>query len=119
MRPHDDTVRLRHMLDSAREAVDLSQGRSRDDLDADRLYNLAMIRLVEVIGEAAAGVSEVTRTAHPRIPWPEMVGVRNRLIHGYDQVDFDILWDILQLDLPPLIQQLERILGGGPPVQSP
>lgn len=118
MTHHDDTVRLRHMLDSAREAVDLSQGRNRSDLDSDRLYNLAMVRLVEVVGEAGARVSEVLRKSHPQIPWSEIVGVRNRLIHGYDQVDYDILWDILQLDLPPLIQQLEQILAGGPPPQS-
>jgi uncharacterized protein with HEPN domain len=119
MTRHDDTVRLRHMLDAAREAVDFSKGRSRKDLENDRLYHLAMVRLVEVIGEAAARVSEATRQAHPHVPWSEVVGARNRLIHGYDQVDLDILWDILALDLPPLVQQLDRILGGGPSPSSP
>jgi uncharacterized protein with HEPN domain len=98
------------MLDFAREAVALSQGRTRADLDADRLYNLAMTRLVEVIGEAAARLSAATQQAHPQIPWLQVIAVRNRLIHGYDQINPDILWDIIELDLPPLIEQLERII---------
>lgn len=112
MTQHDDSVRLRHMLDAAREAVALSRGRNRSDLDTDRLYNLAMVRLVEIIGEAAARVSKPTCAKYPKIPWSEITGVRNRLIHGYDRVDFDILWDILRLDLPELINHLEEILLG-------
>lgn len=106
---HEDDVRLRHMLDYAREAVGFSQGRDRADLDSDRLFNLAMTRLVEVIGESAAQLSEATYQAHPDIPWPQIVALRNRLIHGYDQINFDILWDIIELNFPPLIQKLERI----------
>lgn len=68
MSHHDDVVRLRHMLDYAVEAVALSQGRSRIDLDSDRLYNLAMTRLVEVQGESAARPSETLRQCHPQIP---------------------------------------------------
>jgi len=108
---HDDTVRLRHMLDYAREAVTLSHGRTRADLDSDRLFNLAMTRLVEVIGESASRLSEATRQGNPQIPWSEVIAVRNRLIHGYDQINLDILWDIIELDMRPLIDQLEQIVG--------
>jgi len=71
---------------------------------------LALTRLVEIIGEAAARVSAQTREQYPDIPWIEMIGLRNRLIHGYDAVDLDILWDILKEDLPPLIQRLRVLL---------
>ena len=111
---HDDAIRLQHMLDYAREAVALSQGRTRADLDSDRLFNLAMTRLVEVIGESAARLSEATRRGQSEIPWPQVIAVRNRLIHGYDQINFDILWDIIELDLPVLIDKLEQIV---PPIE--
>ncbi len=111
---HDDTTRLRHMLDHARRAVQLASGRPRADLDADELFGLAMTRLLEVIGEAAARVGRATRDQHPQIPWPSIAGMRNRLIHGYDQVDFNVLWDAVKYDLPALIAELEKILAGPP-----
>ena len=114
MTRHDDAARLRHMLDRSRKAVQLAQGKSRADLDADELFGLAMTRLLEVIGEAASRVGPATRDRHSGIPWLSIAGMRNRLIHGYDQVDFSILWDAVQNDLPPLIAELEKILAGLP-----
>jgi uncharacterized protein with HEPN domain len=64
------------------------------------------------VGEAAARLSAETRDHSPQIPWPDIIGLRNRLIHGYDIVDFDILWDIVNDDLPPLIAQLREVLEG-------
>ena len=110
MSRHDDRTRMRHMLAHAEEAVGMARGRSRGDLDSDRQLNLSLVRLMEVVGEAAARVSPEGRQHHPAIPWPEVAGLRNRLIHGYDQVDFDILWDIVRDDLPPLIAELRRAL---------
>lgn len=107
----DDSTRLRHMLDHAVEAVEMAAGRSRGDLDVDRMLSLAMVRLLEIVGEAAARVSEKTRLAHPVIPWSAIVGLRNRLIHGYDDVDLDILWTIIEDDLPPLVAGLRAALG--------
>jgi uncharacterized protein with HEPN domain len=69
-----------------------------------------MTRLVEVIGEAANRVPEDVQAAYPNVPWMEMIGARNHLIHGYDQVDFDILWNIVHNDLPDLIKRLEKIV---------
>ena len=103
-------VRLHHMLDHAREAVALVQGKARSDLDSDRLLNLALVRLLEIVGEAANRVPEEERALHPEIPWPQIVGLRDRLIHGYDAVDNDILWQILIHDLPTLVTALEAIL---------
>lgn len=72
--------------------------------------NLALVRLLEIVGEAARRVPDETRHRYPEIPWIRIIGLRNRLIHGYDTVDFDILWQILIEDLPPLVVQLEDIL---------
>jgi uncharacterized protein with HEPN domain len=111
MLPPRDESRLRHMLDYAEEALQFANGRVRSDLDTDRALNLSLTRLLEIVGEAAARVSQATCTQHPQIPWPQIVGLRNRLIHGYDQVDFDVLWRIVQNDLPPLVTELRSILG--------
>jgi len=106
----DDSMRLRHMLDHAVEAVEMAAGKDRQDLKADRQFCLAMTRLVEIVGEAAVHVSSEGRQQWSFMPWAEVVGLRNRLIHGYDAVDLDILWDIIQEDLPSLIIDLQRIL---------
>jgi uncharacterized protein with HEPN domain len=98
------------MLEHAREAVAMAKSRRRQDLDSDRLLNLALVRLVEIVGEAAARVPKENWTAYPQIPWSQIVSLRNRLIHGYDAVDFDILWQIVTGDLPDLISSLEKIL---------
>jgi uncharacterized protein with HEPN domain len=105
------TLPFRHMLDHAQEAVDLAQGKSRADLDRDRLLELALVRLLEIIGEAANRVPREGRARYPEIPWHQIVSLRNRLIHGYDAVDLDILWQIIEHDLPPLIAALETLLG--------
>lgn len=110
MSQHEDTVRLRHMLANAQEAYALVRGRPRTDLDADHVLELALTRLLEIVGEAANRVSEEMQQQHPDIPWRQIIGLRHRLIHGYDAVDLDILWDIVQYDLPPLIAALEEIL---------
>lgn len=112
MTRHDDGVRLRHMLDHAAEATSLARGKTRRDLGEDRMLELSLVRLLEVVGEAAARVSDETREQFSGIPWKSIVGLRNRLIHGYDAVDLDVLWDIVQRDLPPLIRQLRQGLDG-------
>lgn len=106
MSEHDDIVSLRHMLDYAREALDLVDGKTREDLESNRLLQLGLTRLIEVVGEAASRVSSETRARYPDIPWIQIVGMRNRLIHGYDVLDYDILWDTVNDDLPPLVKQL-------------
>ncbi|MBZ5670267.1 MAG: DUF86 domain-containing protein [Acidobacteriia bacterium] len=119
MSRRDATVRLRHMLDHAREAVAMARDRSRDDLNADRQFNLALVRLLEIVDEAASRMTPEDCALYPDIPWPRIVGLRNRLIHGYDGVDFDILlWQIITQDLPPLIAAPERHLSPASPSAS-
>ncbi len=110
MSRRDDTITLRQMLDHTEEAVALAKGRTRADLATDRTFYLALLKLVEIVGEAATRVTDATQSAHPVIPWREIVGTRNRLIHGYDTVDHDILWTIVTQDFPSLAANLQRIL---------
>mgnify|MGYP000854734871 CR=1 FL=1 len=105
-----DRVRVLHMLDAARKAVRFASGRTRADLDRDEMLMLALTRLLEIIGEAARHVTGPTRELAPGIAWQQIAGARDRIIHGYFDVDLDIVWDIVTGDLPPLIAELERLL---------
>lgn len=115
MSRREGDIRLRHMLDYSREAVALAAGRTRGDLDTNRQLNLALVRLLEIVGEAASRTTDEERLKCPSIPWNQIVGLRNRLIHGYDSVDFDVLWGIVSVDLPKLIAELERLFPEGEP----
>ena len=106
----DDEIRLRHMLDAAREAVSFARCRVRSDLDTDRQLVLSLVKDIEIVGEAASQVSESFRTQAPEIPWQSMVAMRNRLVHAYFSFNLDIVWQSAQRDLPTLITQLERIV---------
>ena len=106
----DPQVRLNHMLEYAREAVGLMRNRTRADLEKDRALGLAIIRCLEIVGEAASRVPEPIQKSHPGVPWAQIIGMRNRLVHGYDLVDYDIIWSTITEDLPPLIAQLEKAL---------
>jgi uncharacterized protein with HEPN domain len=106
----DDVVRVRHMLDFARKAVQFNKGKSRADLDSNEMLAMATIHLIEVIGEASRTISTALRHQYPEIPWDAISGTRNRLAHGYIDVDLDIVWTIVTKDLPLLIAQLRRLL---------
>lgn len=112
MLSNDDGVRLRHMLDAARHAVKFAEDRTRSDLDIDLMLALSTVRLLEIVGEAAKSVSDEARQGLPKIPWRQIAGTRDRLIHGYFDVDLDIVWAIVKNDLPDLIAELELILFG-------
>ena len=113
MRPREDTVLLRDMLDYACRARDAVAARSREDLDRDHVLGAALERFVEVIGEAAGRLSDETRDASPQVPWSEIIALRNRLIHGYFAVDHDILWTVIQDDIPELTAVLEDLVDEG------
>ena len=106
----DDEIRLRHMLEAAREALSFARGRARDDLETDRKLLLALVKDIEIVGEAAAQVTESARAQAPDIPWPEIVAMRNRLVHAYCSINLDIVWQTVQQDLPTLIAHLERVV---------
>ena len=98
------------MLDHAREAVEMAGDQTVDDLRANRQLNLALVRLIEIIGEAANRTSEEFRASYPSIPWRDIIAMRNRVIHGYDSVDLKVVWDVIHYDLPTLIEQLNKIV---------
>jgi uncharacterized protein with HEPN domain len=98
------------MLDFSRQAVDFMRERRRSDMDTDAMLALAVTRLIELIGEAARKVSPALREQYPAIPWPLIIGTRDRLAHGYIDIDYDIVWRIVRDNLPPLIKQLEKLL---------
>jgi uncharacterized protein with HEPN domain len=106
----DDLVRLRHMLDAGRKAVSFSEGTGRSDLDADSMLAFALMKAIEIMGEAATKVSHDCRKQFTDIPWPQVIGMRNRLIHGYDEINLDVLWQTVTRNLPPLIEALDRII---------
>ena len=104
-----DEDRIRHMLEAALKATEFSKGRTRSDLDAHEQMTLSLVHLLEILGEAAGKVSPNFRQQHPEIPWNRVSGIRNRLIHGYFDVDLDIVWETVTARLPALIAQLKKL----------
>ncbi len=100
------------MIEAAETALAFVGGRKRADLDLDRMLLFAVVRAIEIVGEAAAKVSEETRTSVPDIPWGGIVGMRNRLIHGYFDIDTAIVWKTLSDELPVLLPILRRAVSG-------
>jgi len=109
MQKHD-LIRLRHMLDAAKESIHFTRNKTRSSLDTDRKLVLALIKSIEIIGEAAAHVTKEGQEQTPQIPWPSIISVRNRLIHAYFDINLDIVWQTINEDLPPLVIELEKIL---------
>ena len=114
----EDEERLRHMFDAAEEAISFAAGRGRADLDTDRILTLALVKGIEIIGEAAFRMSEEIREKFTQIPWPEIVGMRHRLIHAYFEIDHDILWETVTRNLPQLITALEAVFKANPQNQA-
>jgi uncharacterized protein with HEPN domain len=106
----DDGIRLRHILDAAREALGFVRGRSRGDLDHDRQLQWALVKAIEIIGEAAFQMRPAGRAEVAGIPWEDIIGIRHRLVHAYFDINLDILWKTVQEDLPALIAAVEPAL---------
>jgi uncharacterized protein with HEPN domain len=98
------------MLAEARKAIAKAQNVDRAALDADEDLAAAFAWRLSLIGEAAARLSQGTRDRWANVPWTQIIGMRHRLIHGYDAVDLDVVWQTLRVDLPPLVAALEAIL---------
>jgi uncharacterized protein with HEPN domain len=105
-----DTIRLQHMLDAGRKALAFTRGKTRNELDQDEQLVLALVRLVEIIGEAASRISRELQSHSGSISWRDIINTRNRLIHAYFDVDLDVLWQIVSSDLQLLVNELERIM---------
>ena len=106
----EDRVRLQHMLDAASTAIEFVKQRKKDDLATDKMLLFAVLRAIEVLGEAAGKVSHDTQSFACDIPWRAMVGMRNRLIHGYFDIDTEVVWQTVTSELPALIPRIQRAL---------
>ncbi len=106
----DDLTRLKHIRDSVKEALVFTENRTREDLNTDRMLSLALVRLFEIIGEAANHISEPCQLKYSQIPWRQIIGMRNRLIHAYFDVDLDIVWQIITQDLDSLLVEVEKAI---------
>ena len=113
--PYKDVVRLRHIREASEKIIAFTSQASRATLTVDEKLALAVVRLIEVIGEAASKIGNETREEHSSIPWREMTGMRNRLIHAYEEVDLDIVWKIVVEDIPVLRFRIASILSAVDP----
>lgn len=108
MSPHDRWC-LQHRIEAAEDVQTFVAGRQRADLNRDRMLVYAIVRAVEIIGEAASKISEETRSAHPAIPWKAIIGMRNRLVHAYFDIDASIVWVAVTEEIPALLRQLKTL----------
>ncbi len=137
----NDLIPVKHMYDSAMEAFEMARGKSLDEIKNERMLNLSLVRLIEVMGEAANRVTQktqrgqghnqiklplwdckqnfakktrccriVVQSKYPEVPWKKIISMPNQLIHGYDIIDIEILYQTINEDLPPLIASLEKII---------
>ena len=106
----DDAAYLLDILLSARDAAEFTAGLTFPQFENSRLHQNAILKAIEIIGEAAGRISEETRHAHPEIPWPEIIGMRNRLVHAYFDVDLKHVWKTAQQDIPRLIDLIEPLV---------
>lgn len=104
-------ARLNHMIEAAREAMEFAEGKSRGNLDEDRLLELALIKEIEIIGEAVSKLPAEVKEDAPEIPWEQIVAMRHRLVHDYDEVRRDLIWMTVERDLPDLVDRLQTFLG--------
>ncbi len=106
----DDRVRMTHMLWAAQQAMGFAAGRSRSNLESEPMFRRAIVNCIQEIGEAAARVSPAGRALAAGLPWGQMVGMRHRIVHEYFHVDPDLIWEVLDRDLRPLVAELRRVL---------
>jgi uncharacterized protein with HEPN domain len=105
-----DHAYLFDVLESSRTALEYMRGKTWEEFSKDSLLQDAVVRRLEIIGEASGRISDETQKKHPHLPWQAMKGTRNRIIHEYDSIELDIIWDIIQQDLPLLTAELEKIV---------
>ncbi|MBS0654319.1 MAG: DUF86 domain-containing protein [Verrucomicrobia bacterium] len=105
-----DIIRLEHMLKCCDNLSTFLKGKRKTQLSRDILLDSAVRHQLEILGEAANSISKKTQNELPGIPWPQIVGLRNRLIHEYFDVDYDIIWHTIKEGLPPLVAEIKRYL---------
>jgi uncharacterized protein with HEPN domain len=107
----DDRVRILHMIEAAEAVAEFVAGRKRNDLDEDRMLLFAVVHAIEILGEAANKISPQIRAAAPQVPWGSIVSMRNRLIHGYFDIDTAVVWKTATIEIPALVPLLQALAG--------
>lgn len=107
--PPDDRVRIVHMIEAAETVARFIAGRGRDDLDRDDLLRFAVVRAIEIMGEAASRVTPATRAATPQVPWPRIIGMRNRIVHAYFDINVTVVWMTATEEIPALLPVLRAL----------
>jgi len=107
--PHRWKYRIRHILDGITACQAYVSGMTEEQLAEDRRTLHAVAWELMMIGEAARHIPTEVAAAFPEVPWAKMRGMRNRIVHGYDRIKLEIVWDVVTVDLPPLVPHLERI----------
>lgn len=103
-----DDERIADIVEAC-EKISARAALGREHFDADEDVRLALVHLVQVVGEAAAGLSDQLTSAHPETPWRQIIAMRNRVVHGYFDIDLDVLWDVVTLDAPRLARHVRAI----------
>lgn len=111
MNPKEDSVYISHIFDSINAIKDFSKDLSRKELESNRLKQSAIIREIEIIGEAVKNMSDKLKEDNKQVPWKDIAGTRDKMIHNYFGVDLDIVWDIIKKDIPYLEENLIKIVG--------
>ena len=106
----EDRVRIQHMIEAAEAAIRFAAGRNRAEIDSDEILRFAVVRAIEVIGEAASRVAPAAQAESPLIPWREIVAMRNRLVHAYFDINTDILWKTVSEEIPVILPILRSEL---------
>ncbi|MGK7883281.1 MAG: DUF86 domain-containing protein [Crocosphaera sp.] len=105
----DNKTRLLHILNAASKVVKLVENKTFQELEDDEVLTLALVKLIEIVGEASSRLSKEFQAKHPEIPWPGIIGMRNRLVHAYFDINLKVIWQTTQEDLPALIEQLKEL----------
>jgi uncharacterized protein with HEPN domain len=106
----DDLTRLKHMRDAAVDALSFTSGKTKEILENDKILSFAVVKVLEIIGEAASKISPECQAKYCDIPWGSMIGMRNRLVHAYYGINFDIVWKTITEDLEPLLNNLSNAI---------
>jgi uncharacterized protein with HEPN domain len=107
----EDMIRIQHMIDAGNEALSFIGDTGFGEFKKNRMLILSVIKDIEILGEAASKITEETKNLHNEIPWKDIIGMRNRLIHGYFDVDIELVWNTAKENIPALLDNLNEILG--------
>ncbi|MBE7557562.1 DUF86 domain-containing protein [bacterium] len=120
MSRRDDSVLLNDMFVAAKQATKAAAAKGQGDLYEDPVWALGLVKCIEIIGEASSRLSAQLREKHPEVSWPAIMSMRNRMVHAYSDIKYEVVWSTITQELPPFVQAIEKILSaeGGSPTDA-